>query len=287
MGARLYKQTTGLFTSLDPVYGGNTTAFTYPQDPINYRDLDGNVAIAAVLVPAIGWGVARVVIAALAAYGVYAFSKRATSRARTATKRSPSLKKTKYRKDYLYRGYQISYKSKGKWKTGKSGIASLTTNNRHNYSPCLCDHSSRISAASSVVDRSPRGAWIGVRTDAGPKPPANYHNHLQWLVQRLNSDRSWWNWWDSGNAPSRLDVKVSFSSDKESTTISDDRGMAWAHVNVAMVPLGLDLAGCRQAARDHLILVLRQLSVRYGLSKLDELPRTRREVHQMADGDQV
>jgi hypothetical protein len=41
MGARLYNKVTGLFTSVDPVPGGNTTAYTYPQDPINKLDLDG------------------------------------------------------------------------------------------------------------------------------------------------------------------------------------------------------------------------------------------------------
>lgn len=42
MGARLYNQTTGLFTSTDPIYGGNTTSYGYPTDPINQTDLDGN-----------------------------------------------------------------------------------------------------------------------------------------------------------------------------------------------------------------------------------------------------
>lgn len=42
MGARLYNPVAGLFTSIDPVAGGNTTDYTYPQDPINKYDLDGN-----------------------------------------------------------------------------------------------------------------------------------------------------------------------------------------------------------------------------------------------------
>jgi RHS repeat-associated protein len=41
MGVRLYNPIRGQFTSLDPVPGGNTTPYTYPQDPINKFDLDG------------------------------------------------------------------------------------------------------------------------------------------------------------------------------------------------------------------------------------------------------
>ncbi|WP_143813966.1 hypothetical protein [Luteococcus japonicus] len=42
MGARLYNQTTGLFTSLDPQYQGGDTACGYPNDPVNGQDLNGN-----------------------------------------------------------------------------------------------------------------------------------------------------------------------------------------------------------------------------------------------------
>jgi RHS repeat-associated protein len=41
MGSRLYNPTTGAFLSPDPVLGGNSTSYTYPQDPTNQEDLDG------------------------------------------------------------------------------------------------------------------------------------------------------------------------------------------------------------------------------------------------------
>lgn len=41
MGARIYNPRTASFTSIDPVAGGNTTCYAYPQDPINRFDLDG------------------------------------------------------------------------------------------------------------------------------------------------------------------------------------------------------------------------------------------------------
>lgn len=38
MGAQLYNTATGLFTSIDPVWGGNETVYGYPNDPINKQD---------------------------------------------------------------------------------------------------------------------------------------------------------------------------------------------------------------------------------------------------------
>jgi hypothetical protein len=42
MGARVYNPATNQFTSPDPVTGGNETSYTYPNDPINKTDFDGN-----------------------------------------------------------------------------------------------------------------------------------------------------------------------------------------------------------------------------------------------------
>ncbi len=41
MGARLYNPVTGLFLSRDPVEGGNTTSYAYPQDPVGMNDITG------------------------------------------------------------------------------------------------------------------------------------------------------------------------------------------------------------------------------------------------------
>ncbi|HEY0689997.1 MAG TPA: RHS repeat-associated core domain-containing protein, partial [Kribbella sp.] len=42
MGARVYNPSTGLFTSTDPVDGGGPNKYSYPTDPQNQFDLDGN-----------------------------------------------------------------------------------------------------------------------------------------------------------------------------------------------------------------------------------------------------
>lgn len=46
MGARVYNPVSGSFTSTDPVAGGNSTAYVYPQDPINSTDPTGQAGSA-------------------------------------------------------------------------------------------------------------------------------------------------------------------------------------------------------------------------------------------------
>ena len=43
MGARPYLPTIGRFLTIDPLEGGNSNDYTYPNDPINQNDLNGNV----------------------------------------------------------------------------------------------------------------------------------------------------------------------------------------------------------------------------------------------------
>ena len=56
MGARTYLPALGLFTATDPIEGGNTTTYTYPQDPINESDLNGNTSSFRALKIMATWG---------------------------------------------------------------------------------------------------------------------------------------------------------------------------------------------------------------------------------------
>lgn len=93
MGVRLYNSVTGHFTSVDPVIGGNTTRYTYPQDPINQLDLTGKYAIA---VPVI------VVIAGVAVIVAYAVSKAIHETIRRSTWKAPTVSLPKISKPKIF-----------------------------------------------------------------------------------------------------------------------------------------------------------------------------------------
>ncbi len=61
MGARVYNAVVGQFTSRDPIFGGNSTTYAYPQDPQNGYDLTGTMGFG---FPGIdlGWQAAKIAL---------------------------------------------------------------------------------------------------------------------------------------------------------------------------------------------------------------------------------
>lgn len=73
MGARLYNSATGRFLSIDPVAGGNDNRYTYPADPINKLDLDGEYAFA---IPVVAGGIIiRIIVYAAIAYVAFLIAR--------------------------------------------------------------------------------------------------------------------------------------------------------------------------------------------------------------------
>lgn len=59
MGARLYLPTVGAFASTDPVFGGNSACYVYPQDPIMRTDLSGRCWICDLAGSVVSWAVSE------------------------------------------------------------------------------------------------------------------------------------------------------------------------------------------------------------------------------------
>nr|WP_184835144.1 DNRLRE domain-containing protein [Kribbella solani] len=144
MGARLYNPVTGLFTSLDPVEGGNPTAYTYPLDPINETDTDGEFCHCSVGVAGgrsgggrVGGSSAGRAGSSNGGYGKggargsaqggrarWGAKQKGPSYPKKAKGKSKNKKKNNYQgKSY---GYTIYYRHRGRWHTWKYGITSQT-----------------------------------------------------------------------------------------------------------------------------------------------------------------
>ncbi|WP_344222661.1 RHS repeat-associated core domain-containing protein, partial [Kribbella sancticallisti] len=135
MGVRLYNPATGLFTSEDPIPGGNTNAYTYPTDPINQLDLDGRIN------ELVGNGRSSGASFGPSSYWKGSSRTRATAvkigqcriPAKTSPKTAKSAKRVKKKvhknsNEYQGRsvGYTIYYQHRGGWHTWKYGITSQT-----------------------------------------------------------------------------------------------------------------------------------------------------------------
>ena len=137
MGSRVYNASTALFTSTDPVPGGNSNDYTYPTDPVNQYDLDGHCICLIFLV----------VIGGFVVYSEVRGNNRATRAAKNGRGQSsgasysgPGHRDTKHL-DYIadriekvhrnskkYKGrtigYTIYYRYKNRWQVWKYGVSS-------------------------------------------------------------------------------------------------------------------------------------------------------------------
>ncbi|MGC4174483.1 DNRLRE domain-containing protein [Demequina sp.] len=157
MGARLYNPVTGQFTSRDPIKGGNTAAYAYPQDPLNLSDLTGKfavpvlvgVAVIDALIYALAW-TALIVSLAWLAYQVFEAAKRIPW---------PRLGSKSYRSNVNYRIYRIFNIASGK--VYKWGITSVAGNSRptRQLPNCLAYFKSKCTYAWELAGKPVKGYY--------------------------------------------------------------------------------------------------------------------------------
>ncbi|WP_182434728.1 DNRLRE domain-containing protein [Dermacoccus abyssi] len=116
MGARVYNNQRGLFTSLDPVYGGNETSYAYPNDPLNLRDTTG-------LHRSVEGG-GFVAPGRAGQYGQRGSAPRAYKPPKNAIAKPKKTRKSLLRREYFI--YEIQFLGGGFWRTWKYGISGVS-----------------------------------------------------------------------------------------------------------------------------------------------------------------
>lgn len=175
MGARTYLPTLGIFTSTDPIQDGNDTTYTYPNDPINKVDLDGEFAVAVAAGFALGpggWALLAVGVAAwyigsgLAASHYDAVSTRLSrvvnATAAAAAKSVPRAMRTTFRRDRAYEVYEL--RTVGLNKTYKYGITSQASGARQRAQLRACERLMKATCESTTRARV-TGYYAARRTE--------------------------------------------------------------------------------------------------------------------------
>lgn len=183
MGARLYASSTGRFLSVDPVSGGGENRYTYPVDPVNRLDLDGEVdwglvlevgLTVAMLIPGAGAavGAARLVMWGVRAVRVFRSVKWVNAVGSTAAKArglraavwaTRNAKRARYVARTFSRGTHRSGSSSFAYHYAKHGVRGATTRSPQRYAA-----SARYHLRKSPVGKV-RGRGVVVQRAAGKR----------------------------------------------------------------------------------------------------------------------